>query len=94
MTNLSKLSSYFFFIALIGFVLVAPACKNDVTFAEENKMAIDTMFANRKIKMQKEIDSLCATNNADFYDTVYDSILEARIAQIEKALKSVKSKTQ
>lgn len=76
------------------FLLATPACKNDVTFAEENKMAIDTMYGNRKAIMQQEIDSLCAIDNADFYQMAYDSILDARIAQIEKTLEAIKARTQ
>lgn len=82
-------------IAVIGsilmLVLATPGCKDDITFEAENKTIVDTMFLNRKLIMEQEIDSLCHIVNVDFYQASFDSIMNARIAQIEKQLKARRS---
>jgi len=81
-----------FWGSILCFALATSSCKDDITFEAENKTTIDTMFLNRKVIMEQEIDSLCNIVNEDFYQTSFDSIMEARIAQIEKQLKARKSK--
>jgi len=71
--------------------LLLPSCKDDTTFAAENKTMIDTMFLNRKIIIRDEIDSLCSVKNERFYQEAVDSIMEARIAEIEIRLQSLKA---
>ena len=70
------------------------SCKDDITFAAENKTMIDTMFLNRKHIMEDEIDSLCLERNEQFYQDAIDSIMAARISEIETRLNSLKPKSE
>jgi|GEM_PF-2866919 len=74
-------------------LLSMASCKDDATFAAEQKMAIDTTFISIKLAMQTEIDSLCLINNEVYYQAIYDSIMDARIADIESLLEAAKAKT-
>lgn len=81
---------------IIGVVVMCCmiSCKDDATFAAEHKLIIDTTFLSQKRIMQMEIDSLCLTNNEDYYEALYDSIMDTRIAEIESLLQAAESKRQ
>ena len=69
------------------------SCKDDIIFASENKTMIDTMFLKRKHIMEADIDTMCVIRNEQFYQKAVDSIMEARIKEIETKLNSLKSKS-
>ena len=79
------------YCTVLGLCLGLSSCKDDVTFASENKTTIDTMFLTRQAAMKAEMDSLCFENNVDYYDMVFDSVMEARIQEIETRLKAIES---
>ena len=54
---------------------------------------IDTMFLKRKHIMEADIDTMCVIRNEQFYQEAVDSIMEARIKEIETKLNSLKSKS-
>ena len=59
------------------------SCKNDSTFAAENKTVIDTMFMNRNKVLKLEIDSICPLDPYGIYRNAYDSIYAHRIEMIK-----------
>ena len=69
------------------------SCKDDIIFASENKTMIDTMFLKRKHIMEADIDTMCVIRNEQFYQEAVESIMEARIKEIETKLNSLKSKS-
>ena len=79
-------------LLVVGSILLT-SCKDDITFAAENKTTIDTMFLNRKHIMEDEIDSLCLSTNEQFYKETVDSIMAARITEIETRLNHLKNKS-
>jgi len=82
----------FMILLTVGSVVLI-SCKDDMTFAAENKTTIDTMFLNRKPIMEAEIDSLCLVRNEQFYQEAVDSIMAARISEIETRLQDIKAKS-
>ena len=84
------------YIGLIYIILVLSglssvmSCKNDTTFAAENKTVIDTMFMNRNKVLKHEIDSLCPLDLNGTYKRAFDSIYALRIQMTEIELQKVK----
>lgn len=86
----------FFIFCLWVFVISIwlSSCKDDLAFEAENKATIDTMYHRLLGEMTNQMDSLCLEKNKTVYLTMFDSILDVRIAQIEHRLAQSKNDNQ
>ena len=78
------------YIILLVVMFVICSCKDDITFANENKVQIDTMLANRKKMIKAEFDSLCELQKPDMIALAIDSIYQERMSLYSEKLRNFK----